>query len=510
MIMQDKPNSVNGNRLFYRNKFEIHKNGRYVLYWMQIARRFSHNHAIDLAVEYANKLNIPLLICEPLRVDYPWACDRFHKFILEGMKEHSEQAAKKRIHYYPYSEKKSGAGKGLIQALAKDAALVISDEFPVYIIPRHNYSVGKDLQVPFITVDSNGILPLQLSDKAPYSAYIYRQLLQKKFIEAYSDAPQADSLKNLKQKNNNGIDGLAALIQAATLKKFKPAGEEVFSNLNRFISGLSMNHSIKTLDHLPGTTANARKLLKRFAEHKLTKYDELRNHPDQPYTSNLSPYLHFGKISIFEITDRCFAKFDSNWNYKELVGNRGSKGYFTDGTETGKNIDGFLDEAITWRETGYHYCFHEKKYDKFESLPDWALRTLKEHAKDKREAVYSLEQFDEAATHNEIWNAAQRELKQTGKIHNYLRMLWGKKILEWTKSPELALEIMIGLNNKYSIDGRNPNSYSGIFWVLGRFDRPWQERPVFGKIRYMSTEQARKKVKMDEYLKKYGDSPSLF
>ena len=238
---------------------------------------------------------------------------------------------------------------------------------------------------------------------------------------------------------------------------------------------------------------------------QMHRYTEERNHPDAGATSGLSPYLHFGKISIHEVVRDILEKYELEDRCRALVYNNGSKGFFPGPPE----VDAFLDEALTWRETGYHFCFHRADYDKYESLPDWALRTLEEHKKDRREHLYNLDQLESASTYDEIWNAAQRELMQTGKIHNYLRMLWGKKILEWSKSPKQALETTLHLNNKYSIDGRNPNSYSGVFWIFGRFDRPWQERDVFGKIRYMSSEQTRKKVRLKEYLERFGNQGTL-
>jgi deoxyribodipyrimidine photo-lyase len=174
------------------------------------------------------------------------------------------------------------------------------------------------------------------------------------------------------------------------------------------------------------------------------------------------------------------------------------------------NAESVLDEIITWREVGYNFSAHREDYDKYESLPDWVKKTLQEHAKDEREHVYSLEEFEAAKTHDYLWNAAQRQLIEEGKIHNYLRMLWGKKILQWTRTPQEAVAIMIHLNNKYGLDGRDPNSYSGIFWVLGRYDRPWGPiRPVFGTIRYMSSENTARKVSVKNYIRKYAGSSAV-
>ncbi len=178
---------------------------------------------------------------------------------------------------------------------------------------------------------------------------------------------------------------------------------------------------------------------------------------------------------------------------------------------TSETAEAFLDQVLTWREMGFNRTFREPEtYDKFESLPEWALKTLEEHSQDERPAIYTLEQFEQAETHDELWNAAQREIVETGVMHNYMRMLWGKKILHWTKTPRDALSIMIELNNKYGLDGRDPNSYSGIFWVLGRYDRAWgPKRPVFGSVRYMTSDSARRKLRLKQYLARFGPSSSF-
>ena len=170
-----------------------------------------------------------------------------------------------------------------------------------------------------------------------------------------------------------------------------------------------------------------------------------------------------------------------------------------------ENAEAFLDQLITWREVGFHTCVYKSNYDQYESLPEWAIETLEKHSKDEREHIYSFEELENSKTHDEIWNAAQKQLKEEGIIQNYLRMLWGKKILEWTEHPKTALNYMIQLNNKYALDGRDPNSYSGIFWTLGRYDRAWgPERPIFGKIRYMTSESTAKKFNLSVYLDKWS------
>lgn len=509
-IQRNDFKNFNSHRVFVRREGTPRADGEFVLYWMQIHRRLHSNFALDYAIGHANRLGRPLLIVEALRCGYPWASDRVHAFLMQGMREHLTVARKRGLNYYAFLEDGDHSGQGMLEQLAKRACLIVSDEFPAYIIPAHNRALteklvrNRECDIPFVTIDANGIIPMQATDKAPYSAYIFRNNLQKLFLEAWRHAPLKDPLKKLSNRTQIQFpdDFTRPYPRAdAHLRDEK--------SMRTFIAGLPIDHSITALDDLPGTRAAALDRLRRFAERKLRQYSEKRNDPDAAATSGLSPYLHFGKVSGFEVTAAAFARQPREWSVENLAYNKGSKGFFSanGGLEC---VDDFLDEAITWRETGYHFCHHTPAYDRFESLPDWARDTLKQHAKDPREHLYTLEQLRAGETHDEIWNAAQRQLVETGIIHNYLRMLWGKKILEWTTGPEQALDYLIEINNRYSIDGRDPNSYSGIFWILGRFDRPWQERPIFGKIRFMSSDQARKKIAMTAYLEKFGDEQRLF
>jgi deoxyribodipyrimidine photo-lyase len=241
--------------------------------------------------------------------------------------------------------------------------------------------------------------------------------------------------------------------------------------------------------------------MERFLDERLMIYGEERNHPDHDAASGLSPWLHFGKVSEYEVAKAALARQPQGWDVMDIVPKNGQREGFFGGLPT---IESFMDELITWREVGFHFCHHTPNYDAYESLPGWARATLDHHAADPRPVVYSYEQLEQSQTHDRVWNAAQRQLREEGIIHNYLRMLWGKKILEWSPDPRTALDWMIELNNRWAIDGRDPNSYSGIFWCLGRFDRPWApERPIFGQIRYMSTDSTLKKLKLKQYLERY-------
>ena len=244
-------------------------------------------------------------------------------------------------------------------------------------------------------------------------------------------------------------------------------------------------------------------MLDSFIVERLPRYGEDRNQPERDASSGLSPYLHFGHLSAHEVFAAIVER--ENWSDDSVSNSTsgGREGWWGMTSES----EGFLDELITWREVGYNFCSQRRDYNRYDSLPDWARKSLKEHADDPRDYVYSMDEFEHAKTHDPLWNAAQRQLVRDGKMHNYLRMLWGKKILEWTAHPREAVDVMIHLNNKYAVDGRNPNSYSGIFWVLGRYDRAWQERPIFGKIRYMSSDNTARKLKVKNYLKQYADQP---
>ena len=267
------------------------------------------------------------------------------------------------------------------------------------------------------------------------------------------------------------------------------------------LSSLPIDHTVGPIAERGGAAA-AREALEIFLDRSLDRYGDQRNHPDAEAASELSGYLHFGHLSVHEIFD-ALARRES-WSPRKLSGD--AKGARSGWWNLPPAVESFLDELVTWRELGYGFCFHRPDYADFEALPDWAQKTLADHEEDERPAVYDLEAFEKAETHDTIWNAAQRELVARGRIHNYLRMLWGKKILHWSRSPREALAIMIELNNKYAIDGRDPNSYNGIFWVLGRFDRAWgPERPVFGKVRYMTSESTRRKLRLKGYLEKWGD-----
>ncbi len=468
--------------------------GEFVLYWMIAFRRARFNFSLERAAGWAHKLGKPLLVLEALRCDYPWAGERLHSFILQGMSENRERFRDTPALYYPYVEPEKGAGKGLLQALASSAAIVVTDEFPAFFLPHMTRAAAKDLPVKLEAVDSNGLLPLAAADKIFSTAHAFRRFLQKEIRRHLDCFPKQDPLEGL---------SLPVLpeVPAEVVNRWPGASEDILKATPQALAALPIDHGVRAVE-TRGGSSEAEERLDLFLSRNVHRYHEERNHPDEGVSSGLSPYLHFGHISVHEIFQKL--RDAEDWTPEDLdvvsSGQRAGWWGMSEGAEA------FLDQLVTWRELGFNMCFRNPGHDRFESLPDWARQELLKHAGDERPVLYSLETLESAETADPVWNAAQRELLREGTIQNYLRMLWGKKILEWTASPREALDVMIELNNKYALDGRDPNSYTGIFWVLGRYDRPFgPSRRVFGTIRYMSSTSTMRKLKMEEYLHRFGD-----
>jgi deoxyribodipyrimidine photo-lyase len=289
-------------------------------------------------------------------------------------------------------------------------------------------------------------------------------------------------------------------LPAAILRRWPPAPVALLDGDPGALARLAIDHTVQPVGYSGGGTA-AQAELSKFLDRKLRGYADRANHPDDDVRSGLSPYLHFGHLSAHEV----FSELTRRENWSPAKVSSASRGWRGDWWGVSPSAEAFLDQLITWRELGCNMSSQRDDYDRFESLPEWAQTTLTRHAADPRPVVYTPDDFEAGRTHDPLWNAAQTQLVREGRIHNYLRMLWGKKILEWSTSPRDALEVMIQLNNKYGVDGRDPNSYSGILWVLGRYDRPWgPKRPIFGTVRYMSSASTLRKLRVRDYLARYG------
>jgi deoxyribodipyrimidine photo-lyase len=354
-------------------------------------------------------------------------------------------------------------------------------------------SAAEGIETRLEAVDSCGIVPVARPGRAFATAHAFRRWLQKNLLAPLREFPEAEPLGS---STLRACDADLREIEAG----WPPLPDEF--DLDALLAALPIDHSVGRVSDRTGGTRAARDELRRFLDQGLPRYTEDRNQPQRRVTSRLSAYLHHGQISSHEI----FAALaeGEGWSFSRVAGD--AKGARAGWWGMSENAEAFVDQLITWRELGFNAAFFLENYQDYESLPAWARTTLAEHEEDPRPHLYDLPEFETARTHDALWNAAQTQLVRKGEMHNYLRMLWGKKILEWSASPRRALEIMIELNNRYALDGRDPNSYSGIFWVLGRYDRAWgPERAVFGKIRYMSSQNTARKLRVKEYVERYGN-----
>jgi deoxyribodipyrimidine photo-lyase len=310
-----------------------------------------------------------------------------------------------------------------------------------------------------IQVESDVVVPVEeASPKEEYAAATIRPKISKKLSRFLVPLKEIDPV----------VDALSLDFESFDL-----------TDLEKAISKLRIDRNVKRVDSLHGGTSEAKKHLRDFVSNKLDHYAELRNDPTLDYQSLMSPYLHFGQISPLEIA-------------------------LTISKTRSRSKEAYLEELIVRRELSMNFVFYNKGYDSFDSIPEWTRKTLRAHQKDRRDYLYRLEEFEQGKTHDPYWNAAQKEMVATGKMHGYMRMYWGKKILEWSKTPQEAFQTALYLNNKYELDGRNPNGFTGVAWCFGKHDRPWGERKVFGNIRYMNDGGLRRKFDADEYVRRMG------
>ncbi len=468
----------------------------FVLYWMVAFRRVRSNFSLERALALGEQLNRPVLVLEALRCDYPYASVRLHRFVLQGMAENARRCEAAGVRYYPYVEPARGEGKGLLAALGAHACAVVTDDFPTFFLPRMVAAAGGKLDVQLEAVDSNGLLPLRATSRVFTTAHSFRVFLQKELAAHLREAPRPEPL-------SAGPQRALAKVPQAVLRRWPAASPALLRAEPAALAALPLDSSVGPAA-LDGGSAVAEQRLARFVGGALEEYPEERNQPEVDGTSKLSPYLHFGHLSSHQVLS-AIARAEQ-WRPDALGKSVGGarEGWW----KMSPGAEAYLDQAVTWRELGYNFCSKREDYARLESLPSWALATLKAHEKDPRPVRYSIEQLAGARTHDPLWNAAQRQLSRDGWFHNYLRMLWGKKILEWSATAGDALKAMVQLMDRLSLDGRNPNSYSGYFWVLGRYDRPWgPERPIFGTVRYMSSQNTARKLRVKAFLQAYAERP---
>jgi deoxyribodipyrimidine photo-lyase len=463
----------------------------YVLYWMIAQRRTRWNPALELALEHARTLGLPLVVLEPLSLDHTWASPRHLSFIVDGMRVNARRCAEAGVHYVAHVEAAAGEGRGLLPALAHHAALVVTDDYPTYFLPKMVRGAATHLDIPLLLVDGCGVVPMRGHDRSFTVAHSFRRHLQHILKPHLLDRPLAEPL--------SGYDLGKATIPATVSATWK---------LRTHPDELTWS-AVSPAAPLPGPSPTglvggaeaAEAQMHAFLADRFLRYGSDRNHPDGDPSSGLSPYLHYGHLGAHELAS---AVLDlDQWHAGKLAAK--PNGRRTDWWGASPWAESYLDQILTWRELGYAWCAdNPRRAHDYDALPAWALQTLADHADDPR-VVLDMATLEEARTEDEVWNAAQRQLVTEGRIHNYLRMLWGKKVLAWSATPEEAFQRLVILNDRYALDGRDPNSYSGIGWVFGRFDRAWgPERPIFGKVRYMTSDSARRKLKMKNYLARWS------
>ena len=437
------------------NEAEVREGG-YVLYWMQSSQRAEQNHALEYAVQRANDLDQRLLVVFGLTDDYPEANLRHYTFMLEGLKDAQEAIEKRGIEMVV----REGSPEEVALEAGKDASLIVTDRG--YMRPQKKWreKVAREADCLVTQVESDVVVPVELaSGKQEHAARTLRPKIQE-YLEDFLVALRPTRVE--KRSKNMREDGLD------------------LSDVEKVLDGMDLDRSVGALSHLyKGGNSEAKKIFRRFLKQGLGDYDANRNQPQTDYVSHMSKYLHFGHVSpIWLVLQAREASAKQN------------------------NIESFVEELVVRRELSMNFVFYNNDYDSYSNLPGWARKTLEEHKGDEREYTYTRKQLENAGTHDEYWNAAMKEMVHTGYMHNYMRMYWGKKILEWSNTPEHAYKTTLYLNNKYFIDGRDPNSFANVAWVFGQHDRGWTEREVYGKVRYMSSGGLERKTKPDQYVEK--------
>ena len=449
-------------RTVVANEVRTQPEGEYILYWMQSTHRFEDNWALRAAVLAADRLGKPLLIHQGLDPTYEHANDRIHTVILENARALHARAERLGFRYQFVLRRRRDDDRRVVDRLASRAAQVITDLFPTAGIAERTQRFAERAPCRVITVESHGIIPSGHFVKEEYAARTIRPKIAKVLDLAMEPCEDRAPSREFSDSLWRSIE-----VDRLDLDRVDVAAE---------VAKCEIDHTVPAVPFASGIDG-ARARLKTFCKGALADYAERRNEPsDTDGSSRLSPYLHFGQISAAEVLRTVRAAGHAESARK------------------------FEDELVTWRELAFNFCLRNPNYGKLRGLPDWVHRTMDAHKDDAREAIYSLEQLERAETHDELWNAAQRELVRTGYMHNVTRMLWGKSVLTWTKRYKHALDHLILLNNKYGLDGRDPSSFGGIQWCFGKFDRPWFDKPVWGVIRPMSLARAREKFDAETYI----------
>jgi deoxyribodipyrimidine photo-lyase len=430
--------------------------GDYILYWMQNAQRAEYNHALEYATQQANHLKKSLLVAFGIMDNFPEANLRHYWFMLEGLQDVEKQLKKRNIKFVL----RYGLPSQVAIELSKKACLVVTDRGYLRMVKSWREEVAQKISCSLIQIETDVVVPANVaSGHAEFAARTIRPKITRQLQHYLVPLRESKLHHSSLGLEVNGLD---------------------LQDIARLTSNLKLNHEVKPVNQFfQGGNSKAQKVLDKFIVQRFKAYAENRNQPQTDDTSYMGMYLHYGQISPLYIARQI------------LEQGRGQE-----------NIESYIEELIVRRELAMNFVNFNPDYDRYEGLPAWAKKTLQEHAKDKREFLYSLEQLELAQTHDPYWNASMNEMRYSGYMHNYMRMYWGKKILEWSKTPQEAFAKALYLNNKYFLDGRDANSFTGVAWCFGTHDRPWAERAIFGKVRYMNAAGLERKADPKAYVEK--------
>ncbi len=450
------------------NEKRLQPDGDFVVYWMQSTQRFEDNWALRLATIEADRVGKPLLIHQGLDSTYPYASDRFHAFVLQGARELARRADSLGLTYRFALHRRRDDDRSVLDRLAARAALVVTDQFPTAGVPERSRRFAERVNCRVLAVDSVGVVSAAAFHREEYAARTIRPKLAK--LVDFALEPVSDRAPRRPMPES--------LLASLDVDWLDIARADIASEVAR----CEIDHTVNSVA-LRGGLTPARARLDQFVQDGLHDYAERRRNPsDAGGSSRLSPYLHNGMISPLEVVS--------------TVRERGSA----------EQAKAFLDEMLTWRELSLNFCLRNPDHGSLTALPDWVHRSMRAHARDERPVLYTLDELENAATHDPIWNAGQRELLETGQMHNVVRMLWGKSVITWTPTYGDALAWLLHLNNKYALDGRDPSSFAGIQWCFGKFDRPFAARPVWGTIRPMSLQRAHAKYDIADYIVRWTET----
>lgn len=432
-----------------------------ILYWMDRDMRLHDNWALIRAQELAHEHNQPFGIVYNLVHDYLGGGARQYTFKLQGLKELEVSCKEKNIPFFVLLTEDSE--KDILAFIKKQkVGYLVTDFNPLRLNQKWKKNVARSIDIPFEEVDAHNVVPVWVaSEKQEFAVRTIRPKIHKNLREYLEEFPR--------------------------IKKQKGAWKNFPKTDWSRIEKMEVDEDITPVTWAKGGEKAAKKMLRSFVSSRLKGYVEHRNDPTLDALSKLSPYFHYGMLSparaVLSVKNADAPKQDR---------------------------EAFIEEAVVRRELSDNFCYYNKKYDSFDGFPEWAKKTLNRHREDKREYLYTKKQFELAKTHDPLWNAAQMEMVQTGKMHGYMRMYWAKKILEWTKTPEQALKIAIYLNDRYELDGRDPNGYVGCAWSIGGVhDRPWGERKIFGQVRYMNDKGCKRKFDTQKYIEIHSQETLL-